>query len=277
MKKIKLTNRTAIFVALCSLALLVWVSLAQGKQADGEDWYGGVKKMLAGHYTGKTVKLRMAIPATRRGLEMSDGAFSRREQADSAQALARPGDELTIKSFKVRDTSIEILLDRNGEQRKGSFFSRPKQPRINLRFSRELNGRDLTVENINRWLSPAIDLGAPAPAIAENPSNNTQASVAPEPAPRVATINNASNLPVATVVADLSPVNQNIGELTIECPAGQGRIYIDNAYSGFAPRTVRLRAGVHSILVMAAGYAAWEQQLIVPGGKSSIAKAELRR
>lgn len=275
----KLTNRTTAVVTLFLLALLAWVSFAQDKRIANEDWYGDVKKTLAKHYTGKTVKLRRAIPATRHGLEMTDGAVGGSEQNDSIQTVAQPGDELTIKNFKVRSTSIELLLNKNGEQPKRRFFSRPKRPRINLRFSRELNGRDLTVENINRWLAAAVDLGTPAPVIAEHPSNNTQASIAstPEPTPATATATDATSPPMATVIADLSPVNQNIGELTIECPTGQARVYIDNAYSGFAPRTVRLRAGVHSILVMAAGYAPWEQRLIVPGGKSSIAKADLRR
>ncbi len=242
-----------------------------------------MKKTLADHYTGKTVRLRMAIPATRRGLEMKDGAVESQTANDSAQTLAQPGDELMIKNFKIHDTSIELLLNKIGQPRKSRFFSWWKQPRISLRFSHELSAKEMTIESVNRWLATAVDISPLAPAIAEQPSNATQASITPTPEPRAKVAawgNSVQGLPIATVISDLPNVSQNIGELTVTDstgPIGQARVYIDNAYSGVAPRTVRLRAGVHSILVMANGYAAWEQRLVIPGGKASIVKADLRR
>lgn len=282
---IKLTNRTATVAAALSLALLalpIWSSLAQERKLAYDDWYGDVKKTLTDHYTGKTVKLRMAIPATRRGLELTDGELPGAGEKDLTPALAQPGDELTIKSFKVRDTSIELLLNREGEQPKTHFFSWPKRPRINLRFSRELTVKDMTIESINHWLAAAIDVGPLAPVMADQstPSTtNTQASIASEPesAAKPAVADPLQSLPTASVTGNLPPGSRNFGELTVECSTGSARVYIDDAYSGSAPRTVRLNSGVHSILVMANGFAAWEQRLVIPGGKSSVVKAELQR
>lgn len=280
----KLTNR-AIPATLLSLAILAWAVSAQDRRLAYDDWYGDVRKTLADHYTGKTVRLRMAIPATRRGLEMADGTIESQDAGESSQPLAQPGDELTIKSFKIRNTSIELLLNKIGQPRKSGFFSRPKQPRINLHFSRELTARDMRIENINSWLATAVDISPLAPPASEQQSNTTQASITSTPelvalkpvAVNMDSTNNDQSLPLATVTGDLPNVSPNIGELTITGSIGQARIYIDNAYSGLAPRTVHLRAGVHSILVMANGYEAWEQRLFVPGGKTSIVKADLQR
>jgi len=289
----KQINRTVVIVTLLSLAMFAlssWGSFAQERRTAYEDWYGNVKKTLADHYTGKTVKLRMAIPATRRGLEMNDGALTGITEKDTAQSLAQPGDEVTIKNFKVGDRNIELLLNKNGAQPKRRFFSWPKQPRINLRFSRELNAQDMTVESINHWLAAAVDISALGSTTAEEPSNATppsnaatQASLMPvasvgmDAGPKPSSVNGESDLATATVIGDLPNVGAKVGELTVESSVGQARVYIDNAYSGFAPRTVHLRAGVHTILVMANGYAAWEQRLLIPGGKASAIKAELRR
>ncbi|MGH9799765.1 MAG: PEGA domain-containing protein, partial [Blastocatellia bacterium] len=236
--------------------------------------------------TGKTVKLRMAIPATRRGLEMVDGAIDSSGAAASAETLAQSGDDVTIKSFKVRDNDIELLLSKAGDKPKGGFFSRPKKPRISLRFSRELTAKDMTIPAINNWLSAAIDVTALTPAGAE-PSSGAQASVAPpvtmpkeaatKPSAAKAPMENPQGLPTSTITGELPQSVPGVAELTVECPGKYARIYIDDAYSGFAPRTVRLRAGVHSILVMADGYSAWEQRLFIPAGKASVVKAEPTR
>ncbi len=275
----KLTYRTMAVVVLLSLTVTTWAVSAQDRRLSYDDWYGDAKKTLANHYTGKTVRLRMAIPATRRGLEMTDGAMGSQALKESVQTLAQPGDELTIKSFKIRASSIELMLNKTGQPRKSRFFSWPKQPRISLSFSHELHAKEMTIESINQWLASAVDINSLAPVIAEQPFNATQASItsSPEPATKAIWTENAQNFQTATVTGDLSNVNPNVGELTVTGSTGQARVYIDNAYSGYTPRTVRLRAGVHSILVMANGYAAWEQRLIIPGGKASMVKADLRR
>lgn len=278
---IKLANRIVAVVAGVLLILLAqqsWESFAQGKKFTSEDWYGDTKKVLTEHYTGKTVKLRMAIPATRRGLELADGQLIVEAEKNTAPPLAQAGDELTIKSFKVRDNSIELLLNKNGEQPKKRFFSWPKRPRINLRFSRELNFKDMTVDSINHWLAVAMDvspLGTAGSAPSAANSQTIIASVA-EPAPKSTPANSAQAAPSAQITGDLPQTDSGFGEVTVQCSTGQARIYFDDAYSGFAPRTIRLRAGVHSVLVMANGYAAWEQLVLIPGGKTSVIKVDLR-
>jgi hypothetical protein len=275
----KLTSRTIAAAALLALAVLTWAVSAQDRKPASDDWYGDVKRALADHYTGKTVRLRMAIPATRRGLELTDGSVESQTAKDSAQPLAQAGDELTIRSFKIRDTSIELLFNKERQPRKSRFFSWPKQPRINLHFSRELSAKDMNVESINRWLAAAVDVSPLVPATAEQSANTTQASILPaaEVVAKPASANKFQSLPTATVTGELPNGPSTVGEVTIMGSTSQARIYIDNAYSGFAPRTVRLHAGVHSILVMANGYAAWEQRLVVPGGKASVVKADLRQ
>lgn len=276
---IKLTNRNVIVVAAFSLALMTLVSSAQDRRLAYDDWYGDVKKTLADHYTGKTVKLRMAIPDTRRGLEVFDGTIANGSETNPTQALANPGDELTIKSFKVGDQNIEFRLIKIGEKPKRRFFNFAKQPRINIRFSRELNSTDMTIENINRWLSPMVDVNSLGGVLAEQTTSSTQASITPSPDP-VAHSNgfeNQQGLPTPSISGNLGTAEPDVSELTVECSTANARVYIDDAYSGFAPRTVRLKSGIHSILVMADGYSAWEQRLFLPGGKTSTVKPELKK
>jgi len=275
--------QTLTLIAAFCLTLLALATFGQERRLTYDDWYGDVKKNLADHYTGKTVKLRMAIPATRRGLEMFDGTPDSATATSSTETLAQSGDEVTIKSFKVSDNNIELMLSKTGEKPKGRFFRWNKKPRISLRFSRELTVKDLTVEAINRWLSPAVDVTA----LATDPANNAQASVTPptvtpkedsaKPAAAKSLLENSQGLPTPAITSDLPQSSPSYAELTVESPGRYARIYIDDAYSGYAPRTVRLRAGVHSILVMADGYTAWEQKLFLPGGKASVVKAELQR
>lgn len=283
-----MNKRTLQFLTLISMLCLTLMALAtfgQERRLTYDDWYGDVKKSLADHYTGKTVKLRAAIPATRRGLELVDGSLNPGNAATSTETLAQSGDEVTIKSFKVTDTDIELLLSKADEKRKSKFFSWPKKPRISLRFSHELTVKDLTIDAINGWLAQAIDVTALS---TEPAASSAQASVAPLPPamPKEASpksvaakfsTENSQGLPTPTVVSDLPQNVSGLAELAVECPGRYARVYIDDAYSGFAPRTVKLRAGVHSVLVMADGYKAWEQKLFIPGGKASVIKAELQR
>lgn len=272
----KPANRIVMVVAILLSVLSALPLSAQERKLVYENWYGETKKELTAHYTGKTVKLRLAIPYTRRGLEMTDGTF---QSNDSAEPQAQPGDEMIISSFKVGVSNIELVLNKTSGKRPNRFFGWMKRPRINLRFSRELTAKDMTVENINQWLAPAIDV-APLIAVTAEISSKTAspllASMSEQtlkPLPPGA----PQGLPTATVTGELTPANPKFGELTVEASAGGARIYIDGAYSGVAPRTVRLRAGAHSVLVMTNGYAAWEQRLFIPGGKASMVKAELQR
>ncbi|MBS1786761.1 MAG: PEGA domain-containing protein [Acidobacteria bacterium] len=276
-------NQTLILIAALCLTFFTLVTFGQERRLTYDDWYGDVKKILADHYVGKTVRLRMAIPATRRGLELFDGTPDSPNTASSMETLAQSGDELTIRSFKVRDTDIELMLGKADEKRKNKFFSWPKKPRISLRFSRELTVKDLTIESINGWLAQTMDV---TPLTTES-TNSAQASVAPpstmpkevsaKPTGPGSLMENSLGLPSSTVTGDLAQNTDGLAELTVESSVRYARVYIDDAYSGYAPRAVKLRSGVHSILVMADGYQAWEQKLFIPGGKTSFVKAEVQK
>ena len=134
----KSANRSVmvrILLLSALLALPLSAPVAQERKLVYENWYAETKKELAAHYTGKTVKLRLAIPSTRRGLEVTDGTLP---TENPAQAQAQPGEEVTIRSFKVGVSNIELLLNKTGGKRPNRFFGWMKRPRINLRFSRFL-------------------------------------------------------------------------------------------------------------------------------------------
>ncbi|MGH9841588.1 MAG: PEGA domain-containing protein [Blastocatellia bacterium] len=249
------------------------VSPAQERTLAEDEFYGDVKQVLMGHYTGKIVRMKLPIPATRRGLEMVDGALQNKAEKEPPPTAADPGDELTIKSFKVSDSSIEVLLAKNEpppKRRVPNPFSPWRQPRINMRFTRELNVKDLTIENINRLLDPAVDVTTLIPLATESPASSA-------PAIKADASVNPQTMPTPDIVGDLPGAGLNVGELSIECSAPDARVYIDGAYSGAAPRTIRLRAGIHTILVVKEGFASWEQRLFIPGAKLSRVRAELRR
>jgi hypothetical protein len=265
------------------ILLFTVVSSAQDRTLPVDDFYGDIKTILTSHYTGKIVRAKMMIPATRRGLEIVDGILQNSSGPTPPPVAAQPGDELVIKSFKVSDADIDFVFDKTDAPPKKKIpnpFSINKPPRINLRFSRELTTKDLTIESINRLLSSAIDVGSLAPPIAEKGAVPAQASISSTPQETAAKVEEHAaeqSLPSPNIVGDVPSLSPNIGELTIESLALPARVYIDGSYSGPAPRTVRLRAGVHIILVVSDGYAPWEQKLFIPGGKASVVRAELSR
>jgi hypothetical protein len=83
--------------------------------------------------------------------------------------------------------------------------------------------------------------------------------------------------PPLKIVGDLPAAGPDVGEVTIESSAGAARIYIDGAYSGAAPRTLRLHTGFHTILVVSDTYKTWERRLQIPGAKISVVRAELQK
>jgi hypothetical protein len=277
------THHRNVLLAVSVALLLSAPALAQSQKLVDEDWYGEVKKILSDHYTGKTVRLKLPIPNTRRGLEMVDGAAQREASKVPLQYSATIGEELTIKSFRVYDSNVEVLLEKDEPPRKSRFsnpFTGPKQPRINLRFSHELSSKDLTIENLNHFLSLAMDVTPLAAPIAErNPNAGAPPNQQPEPPtirnPEIAPADTSS--PTANVVADSPIIGPNVGELTVECNVRGARIYIDGSYSGVAPRTLRLRTGLHTILIVSDGYENWERKLLIPGGKISVTRAEMKK
>jgi len=274
------THRVYVLSAALVILLLAVPASAQNEKLVDEDWYGDVKKALADHYTGKTVRLKLPIPATRRGLEMVDGSVQREASRIVPPLSARIGDELMIKSFRVGDSNVEVLLGKDEPLPKKKFpnpFAARKESRINLRFSHELSSKDLTVENLNRFLGQAVDVAPLSPPLAQNNSTasaslDQQTESQPEGNPEL-----AGAEPALKTVGDLPAVGPEVGELTIECSARGARVYIDGSYSGLAPRTLRLRAGIHNILVVGETYKTWERRLLIPGAKISVVRAELQR
>jgi len=281
------THRVNVLLAALVILLLTVSVSAQNKKLVDEDWYGDVKKALADHYTGKTVRLKLPIPATRRGLEMVDGSVQREASRVAPQFSARAGADLTIKSFRVGDSNVEVMLGKDEPPPKRKFpnpFTGPKQSRINLRFSHELSSKDLTIENLNRFLSLAVDVKPLASPIAgSNPTSSAASGEAPNQQTESQPVQNPElaageqPLPALNTVADLPAIGPDVGEITVECSVRGARVYIDGSYSGVAPRTLRLRAGPHTILVVSDRYKSWEQRLLIPGAKISVVRAELQR
>ena len=274
------THRVNLLLAALLILLLAAPASAQDKKLVDEDWYGDVKKALADHYTGKTVRLKLPIPATRRGLEMIDGLAQSEASRIVPPMSARIGDELTIKSFRVGDSNVEVLLGKDEPPPKKKFsnpFAARKESRINLRFSHELSSKDLTIDNLNRFLAQAVDVTALGSPGAQNNSTpgatpNQQSESQPTENPEL-----AGAEPALKTVGDLPAAGPDVGELTIECSVRSARVYIDGSYSGLAPRTLRLRVGFHTILVVNDLYKTWEQRLLIPGGKISVVRAELKK
>jgi hypothetical protein len=278
--------------ALFFLLLLPIVLTAQSTQLSDSQLHDYLKSLLTEYYTGKMVYAKVAIPDTERGLSIIDGRLEA-APAPSQAASAKPGAALVIRQLKFNSKNIEVQFEGNdaanenlaipiGEPQRLTRSSGPRHaPRINLRFSRAIATSDLTIPNINRLLSAAVDISALIPKTAEQ-LTATDGAAATQPKPADAAMlaeraANAQGIPTATMVADLEGARAEISELTIECATAPARIYIDGAYSGWAPRTIRLLSGIHSILIVSEGYAMWEQKFFVPGGKASRVQVELKR
>lgn len=253
------------YAALCLILLLAGVSSAQRRTFPEEEFYGDVKRALSTHYIGKTVRAKLPIPANRRGIEMLDGTVQTRPEKNPQPPLAQIGDELTIKRIRVAESEIELLLAPVGAPEPNPIVAW-RQPRICLKFSRELNVQDLTIDKINRLLATVVDVTPLIPEV-------VAAAPAPEPPNPPTRMVQDPSLVVRTT--DRPALSPNIGELTIESTLKDARIYIDGAFSGLTPRSVQLRAGVHTVLVMKEGFFTWEQKIVVPGAKSITVRADL--
>lgn len=219
-----------------------------------------LKNIVVAHYTGKQVKLRLPIPATKQGLEIVDGLPRLEPTKTPPSIAAQPGADLTIKRFVIGANRIEVWLTGAAE---AGEKAEPTAPRVTLKFSQELTASDLVPENLNRILATAFELDTTTAAVAEQPS--------------VAAPTVANAKPLQPIISgDLTSVPPTISELTIETSVATARLYIDGGYSGAAPRTVRLRAGVHTILVICDGHENWEAKLDLPGAKASLVRAELQ-
>jgi hypothetical protein len=259
----QLSRNSRTFATLFVVALLAVVSAAQRRTFPEEDFYGDVKRTLSTHYIGKTVRAKLPIPANRRGLEMLDGVLQTRAEKNPATPLAQIGDELSIKRIRVGDSEIEVTLAPVGAPTPNPIVAW-RQPRISMRFSRELNVQDLTIDKINRMLSNVVDVTALTPEI-----------VVAAPEPPAAPTRMVQDPALVVRSTDRPVLSPTIGELTIESSLKDARIYIDGAFSGLTPRSIQLRAGVHTVLVMKEGFFTWEQKIFVPGAKAITVRAEL--
>ena len=273
-------------MALPVILLLATLLTAQDKPLSGKKLDEYLKALLTEYYTGKSVHAKVAIPTNGRGLQITDG---RPETASTgAPSAAPPGTTLVIRQLRFKNKNIEVQFDTSssGEASSSSGDLRyltktvgvHAVARINLRFSRSITSQDLTVPNINRLLSAAVDITALIPKATEPPAtadttprrSRLDAAMLAERAAR------AQGIPFATVVSDLVGSGTECGEVTIECSATRARLYIDGGYSGFTPRTIKLLTGVHTILIVNEGDAMWEQKFFIPGGKASVVRAELK-
>src|SRR6185436_1581711 len=69
-----------------------------------------LKNIVIAHYTGKQVKLRLPIPATKQGLEIVDGLPRLEPNKTPPSIAAQLGDDLTIKRFVIGANRIEVWL-----------------------------------------------------------------------------------------------------------------------------------------------------------------------
>ncbi|HWQ35616.1 MAG TPA: hypothetical protein VNQ79_22405 [Blastocatellia bacterium] len=273
---------------LSATALLVLLSLTVPAPVTGQETDDYLKSLLTEYYTGKIVRAKVAIPGDRKGLEIVDGLI--RNTAVSGRTAAEPGDPLLIAQIRFRSRRIEVEFDgKSGDTSSwpGKGFTgrsaRNSPPRILLQFTREITTRDLNIRTINNLLASAVDVSSLIPKNPRqpaDPASGDESRKRPDAAQATLMLAErrarAEGIPIAEVTVEGTVTEPGIGEVTIECPAAQARLYIDDAFSGHTPRTIRLRAGVHKILVLCERQASWEKQFFIPAGSSSVIRAEVR-
>jgi hypothetical protein len=254
------------------------------------------RAILTDYYVGRLVRARLPFPATRRGLEIVDGEI-RESTASASQAMAaQPGSQMIIAQVKFKSRSIHLefsetksaaAVESSKSPEAAEKFTTPSGaeavPRLSLKFSRELTLQDLNVQTINRLLSSVLDLSElltrdESGEMPDNPAEKSLRKLNTAAVRLAAEERRATQrgIPSAKVISDLMDAETETSELTIECSATQARLYLDGAFSGYAPRTVRLRAGVHAILLISQGYTQWEQSFFIPSGKATLVRAELQ-
>lgn len=271
-----------------------------------------LKLLLNDYYTGKPVRAKIVIPANERGIEVLDGQL-KIYPLPEVTAAVQPGELVLIKELRFKNKEIEVRFEAERLQETtttapplaipglapvgphgsdatvgpppaalvAKSMAKPSKPlpdpRVVLRFSREIETRDLNLQSINRLLSPAVEVMmlAPTPSpVATTTTTTAPRSTASERAQQTAT---GQGIPIAPVTGDLVGATAGVGELIIECSVPGARLYIDGTFSGTAPRTVQLMMGVHTVLVVASGQRQFEQKFFLPAGKVSTLKAEFNQ
>lgn len=251
-----------------------------------------LKSLLNDYYSGKPVRSKVVIPASEQGLEILDGQLKAQPLAN-LQAAVQPGELVLIRELRFKNKVIEVHFNNDNRnedaeplslQRVGDFGSeastRPSvaatklaerkkvlpDPRLMLRFSREIGTQDLNLQSINRLLSSAIDVTNLNP---DSPIRIPEAPVAPVAPPL------PNGIIAAEITGDLTNPRTGISEVIIECNVPGARLYLDGSYSGAAPRTVQILSGIHSVLIVAPGYESFDKKYFLTSGKISIIKADL--
>ncbi|MFN7927599.1 MAG: PEGA domain-containing protein [Blastocatellia bacterium] len=266
-----------------------------------------LKLLLNDYYAGKPVRAKVVIPANERGLEVLDGQL-KIYPVPELTAAVQPGEMVLIKELRFKNREIEVRFD--GERltepvnppppagipgltpigphgsdatvgpppaalapRTPKVAKPMPDPRVVLRFSREIETRDLNLQSINRLLSPAVDITTlvPNPALVTKEAPAARPRLA-EQAQQAAT---TEGIPIAPVTGELVGAPVSVGELVIECSVPGARLYIDGTFSGTSPRTVQLIMGVHTVLLVAPNQSQFEQKFFLPAGKIATIKADL--
>ncbi len=269
-----------------------------------------LKLLLSDYYTGKPVRAKIVIPANERGIEVLDGQL-KIYPLPEVTAAVQPGELVLIKELRFKNKEIEVRFEAERLQetttaapplaipglapvgphgsdatvgppsaalvaRTGAKSSRPlPDPRVVLRFSREIETRDLNLQSINRLLAPAVEVMMLSPIPLSAPT--TTATSRPTASERAQQTAVEQGIQVAPVTGDLVGASAGVGELVIECSVPGVRLYIDGTFSGTAPRTVQLMMGVHTVLVVAPGQRQFEQKFFLPAGKVSTIQAEFNQ
>ncbi len=297
MKKLPLqrSGLTWVFSALLITFLFSLFSFAQTERkrtVTDKTVDADLKSLLNDYYSGKPVRAKVVIPANEQGLEILDGRLNAQPLAN-LQAAVQPGELVLIRELRFKNKVIEVHFNNDSRnendepmslQRVGEFGSeastRPSvaatklaerkktfpDPRLMLRFSREIGTQDLNLQSINRLLSSAIDVTNLSP---DNSMKIREEPVAP------AAIVLPAGVTLAEPIGDLSAARPGISEVTIECNIPGARLYLDGSYSGAAPKAIQIISGIHSVLIVAPGYESFEKKYFLTSGKISIIKAEL--
>ncbi len=294
----KRSGLTWVFSAFLITIVFSFISLAQPEHkrtVTDKNIDADLKSLLNDYYSGKPVRAKVVIPANEQGLEILDGQLKAQPLAN-LQAAVQPGELVLIRELRFKNRVIEVHFNNDSRnedssplsvQPVGEFGSeasaRPSvaamklaerkkalpDPRLMLRFSREIGTQDLNLQSINRLLSSAIDVTT------LNPDNKLIIKPEPvQPAPAAPPPALPSGITTAEITGDLANA-RSISEVTIECTVPGARLYVDGSYSGTAPRTIQLSSGIHSVLIIASGFESFEKKYFLPSGKISIIRVEM--
>ena len=195
-----------------------------------------LKLLLNDYYTGKPVRAKIVIPANERGIEVLDGQLKIYPLPEITAAV-QPGELVLIKELRFKNKEIEVRFEAERLQETATTVpplaipglapigphgsdatvgpppaalvakssSKPSKPlpdpRVVLRFSREIETRDLNLQSINRLLSSAVDITGLIPNFLSEPKAVT--TTPPTVNTRAQQTATEQGIPIAPVTSDL--------------------------------------------------------------------------